>query len=108
MDVSVLVLGKAGVVVLDLVGQGHFEGEEGAFGDGRLYTLRPETVRGHDLGVGGFPTEVLDNVEVTLEHLDDGAPPTAGFLLRGSAVNFDLFVFSEFGRSVIGSTTLWG
>ena len=47
----------------------------------------PEPVPGHDLGVGGLPAEVLHHVEVSLDHLDDGAPPAAGLLVTGARIH---------------------
>lgn len=43
----------------------------------------------HDLCVGRLPTQILDHMEVPLDHLDNGSPPAAGLLVTCPGVNLD-------------------
>ena len=70
------------VIVLNVFGQRHIVADEGAGADGRLGTFHAQTFERHDLGVRRFPAQVLDDVEIALDHLDHGAPPAAGFLME--------------------------
>ena len=68
------------VVPLDLVGQGDSVPNKGPSRDMWLATFNAQTFERHDLGVGRLPAQVLDDVEIALDHLDDGPPPTTRFL----------------------------
>ena len=81
MELHVSLIWHICVIVLNVFGQRHIVADEGAGADGRLGTFHAQTFERHDLGVRRFPAQVLDDVEIALDHLDHGAPPAAGFLM---------------------------
>ena len=80
MQLSVSVVRQVCVVVLDVFGQLDGVPNEGPGPDVRLGALHSQPLEGHDLGVGGLPSEILDDVELALDHLDHRSPPTARLL----------------------------